>query len=147
MALSLTIPVSSCEKFVEAASQPCKGALLSTPDVTPQPASPIIAAAPQPEWDALASSFAALSNSFAFGSLLLAAITLFAGIGWGLWIKGLAERIAKEEAEKYASAKFEEWCRTEAPQMVRRHLDLLTDATLGTGNDATAADEIGEGAG
>ena len=136
MASPPQIPVSACQSFVEAASRTCLAPAVTQP-----------ATAPQPEWDALATSFASIGNAFAMGSLLIGVLTLVAGIGWGLWVKKWAEEAAKVEAEKYAKAKVEEWCRAEAPQIVRRHVDYLLNASLGKDDDGEAADEMGKEAG
>lgn len=132
------IPISACERLLEAATKPCPAAAVVTPPVVE---------APQPEWDALASSFASIGNAFAMGSLLIGVVTLLAGIGWGLWVKKWAEDAAKDEAKKHAKALVEEWCRTEAPQIARRHVDFLMNTSLGNTDDVEAADEIGEEAG
>lgn len=132
------ISVSVCERFLDLANKPC-------PAPSPTPA--VVAAASEPEWDALATSLASIGNAFAMGSLLIGVLALFAAIGWGLWVKKWAEDAAKAEARIHARAMVEEWCRTEAPQIIRRHLDNLQNTSLGRVDDGEAADEMGEEAG
>ena len=136
MANPQLIDVGVCERFVDAARHEC-----------PAPVASTTAASSPPEWDALANSFASLSNTLAGMSLLVGVIALLAGIGWGLWVKKWAEDTAKVEAKAHARALVEEWCRTEAPQIVRRHLDNLQNASLGRTDDGEAADEMGKEAG
>jgi hypothetical protein len=57
--------------------------------------------------------------------------------------KETAEKTAKETAEKIAK----EWMVSNAPELIQKQVDLLTDTTLGPGNDGTAADDIGNQAG
>ena len=63
-------------------------------------------------------------------------------VSWGQ-IKETAEKTAKETAEKIVK----EWLGSEAPELIQKQVDLLTDTTLGPGNDGTAADDIGNQAG
>ncbi len=132
------IPITVCERLLEAATRPCPVVAAAAPSATDMP---------QPEWDALANSFASIGNAFAMGSLLIGVVTLLAGIGWGLWVKKWAEDAAKDEARTHAKALVAEWCRTEAPQIARRHVDFLMNTSLGNTDDVEAADEIGEEAG
>lgn len=81
------------------------------------------------------------------GSLLVGVIALLAGIGWGLWVKRWAEDEARKEAQACVKKLMDEWLVRDAPQIVRRHLDNLQNASLGRTDDGAAADEMGEGAG
>lgn len=124
------IPISVCERLIEAASRPCP-----VPVAAP--------AAPQPEWDALANSFASLGAAFAWGSLIFALIALLGGIAWAKLVRGQA----KDEAKRCAEETVREWLNKEAPGIIRQHIDLLKDTSLGTDDDDKAADEIGKEAG
>lgn len=127
------IPVSACQSLVQAATRPC-----------PAPAAaPSVPMAPQPEWDALANSFASLGAAFAWGALVFALIALLGGIAWAKLVRGQA----KEEAKRCAEETVREWLNKEAPGIIRQHLDLLRDTSLGTDDDDKAADEIGKEAG
>jgi hypothetical protein len=57
--------------------------------------------------------------------------------------KVTAEKTAKETAKEIVK----EWLGSEAPELIQKQVDLLTDTTLGPGNDGTAADDIGNQAG
>jgi hypothetical protein len=100
-----------------------------------------------PNWDAMANSFASLSSAFAWGSLLLAIVAIVAALAWGWFVKGWAEKEAQKEAKACADAYIQRWLSDEAPGLIRQHVEFLMDATLGSGDDAGAADEIGEAAG
>jgi len=100
-----------------------------------------------PNWDAVAVSLTSQSNAIAFGAVVLAVIVAIAGIAWGAIITRKAEREAREMAKSCAEAYIEKWLADEAPGIIRQRVDFLLDATLGSGNDAKAADDLGEGAG
>lgn len=78
-------------------------------------------------------------------------VAVLAALGWGYLVKGWAEKEAREEAErcakKHTDAYINKWLATEAPQIVRRHVENLMNATLGDEDDETAAEEIGKEAG
>ena len=95
----------------------------------------------------MANSFASLSASFAFGSVVLAIAAIVAAVAWGFVVKGWAEKEAQKEAKACAEAYIQKWLTDEAPRIVREHVDFLKDATVGDGDDDEAADEIGENAG
>jgi hypothetical protein len=92
-----------------------------------------------------------------FVSILLAALGVMIAVFtviisilaiWGynniqITAKETAEKTAKETAEKIAK----EWMVSNAPELIQKQVDLLTDTTLGPGNDGTAADDIGNQAG
>ena len=127
-----TIPINACSKMVEAATRSCQ---------------PLIAAAPEPA-NTTADSLAALSTAFTFGSIVLAVLAVIAGFAWSRIVTANAEKEAREEAKKVAKAcadeYIKEWLAKEAPGIIRQRVDFLLDATLGPGNDAEAADEIGK---
>jgi hypothetical protein len=95
----------------------------------------------------MANSFASLSAAFAWGSIILAIVALFGGIAWGWLVTVKAEREARKIAEACTRDYIEKWLAEKAPELVRQRVDLLLDTTLGSGNDLSAADEIGKGAG
>lgn len=133
------MPVDACVRIVEAGSRSCSAA---APTV-----SAIVPTAADPQWDALANSFASLSNAFAWGSLLLAVIAIVSAAAWGWFVKGWAEKEAKKEAQECTQKFIDKWLAEEAPQIVRRHVDVLRNTSLGPGDDDNAADTIGQEAG
>lgn len=129
--------ISACGKIVETATRTC--------DVSP--ASTMVPQSPaQPNWDALANSFASLSAAFAWGSIVLGLIAVLAAIAWGKIVTMIAEKEAREEAKRCANTYIRKWLVEEAPGIIQRHLELLNDATMGSGSDSQAADQIGESA-
>ncbi|WP_147418727.1 hypothetical protein [Sphingobium terrigena] len=107
---------------------------------------PMISLPPEqanPNWDAMAASLASQANAIAWGSLVLAVIVIIAGIAWGKIITANAEHEARAMAKACADEYIKEWLSKEAPGIIRERVDLIADATLGSGNDADAADEIG----
>ena len=134
-----TIDAAMCERFVSAAARSCPAISAPTPVAT--------VAAPQPEWDALANSFASLSNAFAFGSILLALIAIVAAIGWGYLVKKWAEEEAQKEATECVKRMMDKWLAEEAPQIIRKNVEYLQNTSLGPGDDDRAADEMGKEAG
>ncbi|RJG57986.1 hypothetical protein D0Z70_01950 [Sphingobium terrigena] len=91
----------------------------------------------------MAASLASQANAIAWGSLVLAVIVIIAGIAWGKIITANAEHEARAMAKACADEYIKEWLSKEAPGIIRERVDLIADATLGSGNDADAADEIG----
>jgi hypothetical protein len=73
--------------------------------------------------------------------------SVIAGYAWGRFVatdaKDHAQKAAKERADEY----IKEWLSKEAPGIIRERVDFILDATLGSGNDAEAADELGKEAG
>lgn len=132
------IDAAMCERFVNAASRSCSAPVA-------------LASAPSQgvglEWDALANSFAALSSAFTWGSLLLAVIAIAGSIGWGWVVRVWAEKEARKEATDCVEKLMAKWLAEEAPQIVRRNVELLQNASLGDTDDEFAADEIGKEAG
>lgn len=110
----------ACGKIVETATRACTPSPTSTPVIPPSLG--------QPDWDAMAASFASLSNAFAWGSVILAILAIFAGVAWGKIVTATAEREAKEMAktcaEEIAKARAEEqvkrWLEEVAPPLIKR---------------------------
>lgn len=127
-----TLSADVCSKMVESATRACQP-LLSLP---PEQANP--------NWDAMAASFASLSNAFAWGSIILAVIAVIAALAWGKVVTATAEKEAKSMAKSCADEYIKEWLAKEAPGIIRQRVDFILDATLGFGDDTTAADEIGK---
>ena len=87
---SSQIPVSVCERLVEAATKPC-----------PAPAvAPPLSVAPQPEWDALANSFASLGVALTWGGLILGLLAIIAGFAWSKIVRRDAEEEARTAAKE-----------------------------------------------
>jgi hypothetical protein len=84
-----------------------------------------------------------------FVSILLAALGVMIAVFTvmisilAIWGYNNIQVTAKETAEKIAK----EWMVINAPELIQKQVDLLTDTTLGPGNDGTAADDIGNQAG
>ncbi len=135
MAVPHTIDAAMCERFVNAASRSCAIGTQTAPSVR------------QPTWDALANSFASLSAAFAWGTIFLALVAVVAAIGWGFLVRHWAEREAKREAAECVNRLVDKWLVEEAPQIVRKHVELLQNASLGGDDDEAAADEMGKEAG
>jgi hypothetical protein len=100
-----------------------------------------------PNMDAIGVSLSALSTAFTYGSLLVAAVAIVAAIGWGFLVRHWAEREAKKEAQECVDRMMAKWLSEEAPQIIRKHVDNLGNASLGTDDDEKAADEMGKEAG
>ena len=117
------------------------------------PPPPVVASVPvsAPNFDGLTASFASLSAAFTWGTIILAVVAVLAAAGWGFLVKVWAEKEARDEAErcakKHTDAYMQKWLATEAPQIVRRHVENLMNATLGNGDEETAAENIGKEAG
>lgn len=109
------ISADTCVRLVETATRTCQ------PVASAQPTGST------PNWDAMANSFASLSNAFAWGSLLLALIAVFATIGWGYVVKVWAEREAREEARRCTTEEAErsvkKWLDEEALPLLRREME------------------------
>jgi hypothetical protein len=126
-----SITIDACSKMLEAAAKSC---------ASTQPPS-------APNWDAMANSFASLSTAIAWGSVVVAIMAFFGALTWGKVVTMRAEKEAREEAKKCAKELIDKWLADEAPGIIRERVDLIIDATLGAGNDAKAADDIGKEAG
>lgn len=74
--------------------------------------------------------------------VMIAVFTVMISI-LAIWGYNNIQVTAKETAEKIVK----EWLGSEAPELIQKQVDLLTDTTLGPGNDGTAADDIGNQAG
>lgn len=125
----------ACARIVEASTKSC----------APTPAQSL--AASEPNWDAMANSFASLSAALTWGSLILALVGILGGLAWGRFIATRAENEARTEAKKCAEEIIKRWLSEEAPGIIRAHVDTLENATLGPGDDGDAADAMGEAAG
>lgn len=125
--VSDAVPANLCAQMVETAAQSC------------QPAQTVIQMPPEPV-NTAADSLASLSTAFTFGSILLAIIALIAGFAWGK----IVAASAKEEAQKAAKECAEDWMAKHGPGIVQSHVELIVDATIGDGDDAKAADDIGK---
>ncbi|WP_156347771.1 MULTISPECIES: hypothetical protein [unclassified Sphingomonas] len=94
----------------------------------------------------MANSFASLSNAFAWGSLILALVAVFAAFAWGKIVTARAEN----EARDMAKAAVEEWLQNVAPPLIAREAaeflrtfrgerpiseDDLADLVSAVGND------------
>lgn len=126
------IPADVCSKMVESAARACQ---------------PMISVSPEranPNWSAMATALSSQSNAIAWGSLVLAVIVVIAGVAWGKITTANAEREARAMAKACADEYIRDWLAKEAPGIIRERVDLILDATLGSGNDADAADQIGE---
>lgn len=126
-----SMAVEACSRMVDAAAKSC------APTQGP----------PAPNWDAMATSLASLSNAFAWGSLIVAIMAFIMALAWGRIVTARAEKEARDEAKKCANELIAKWLAEEAPQIIRLNVEIITNATLGTGNDETAADDIGKEAG
>ena len=71
-----------------------------------------------PNWDAMATSFASLASAFAWGSLILAGVAIIAAFTWG---KIVTER-AEKEAREMAKAKVERWLQDDALPLILREV-------------------------
>ena len=120
------VPANICAQMVESATRSCQPLL----QVPPEPA------------NKTADSLAALSTAFTYGSILLAILALIAGFAGGKIVAASAEKEAKQAAKECA----EDWMAKNGPRIVQHHVELLTDANIGEGDDAKAADDIGKGA-
>lgn len=134
---SLQIPVSVCERLVEAATRPCPVS----------PAAPPLPVTPQPEWDALANSFASLGVALTWGGVILGVLAIIAGFAWSQLVRRNAEEEARAAAKECVDKLMAAWLANEAPGIVRRHVENLGDASLGATDDGAAADEMGKEAG
>lgn len=132
VAQASSIPANVCAQMVEAATRSCQP-MISVP---PEQANP--------NWDAMAASFASLSNAFAWGSLILAGVAIIAAFAWGKVVTATAEREARDMAKQCAEDYIKDWMAKNAPGIIQRHVEFIQDTTMGGGDDATAADEIGK---
>lgn len=134
------IDAGLCERLVSAAANHCAPAASVPQQVQAAPPQ-------QANFDALAASFAALSNSLTVISILIALIAIIAAGAWGYLVKQWAEKAALEEAKKCVSDYMKTWGRDDAPGLVAAHMRILTDASVGDICDGHAADAIGKEAG
>lgn len=130
-----TITADLCGKMVEAATRSCQP-MISVP---PEQANP--------NWDAIAVALTSQSNAIAWGAVVLGVIVAVVGWAWAKTIAADAEREAREMAKSCAEAYIAKWLADEAPGIIRQRVDFILDATLGSGDDAEAADDLGAQAG
>lgn len=147
-----SMTVEACSRMVEAATHSCAAAPVG-----------------QPNWDAMANSFASLSTAIAVAGVLLTFIFFFGGLAWGKyigreakeearqcveeWLKKEAPKVAREEARvhakeaalKEAKQQFTTFMAVELPQVVSQFESKLEYLTLNGG--VTDADAIGKNAG
>lgn len=144
MAAAPTIDAGVCERLINSALDRCT----PVPQALPTQPAPVPVS---PNFDALAASFGSLSAALAWGSVALAVVALLAIAGWGYLVKIWAEREARTEAKKCAKEFVDEhmkhWLASEAPQIVRVHVEYIMDASLGDKDDGEAAEEMGKEAG
>ncbi|MEA3009920.1 MAG: hypothetical protein QOJ91_1612 [Sphingomonadales bacterium] len=127
-----SISADICSRMVETAGRSC------------QPAIAVAAPPANPNWDAMAASFASLSNAFAWGSIVLAVVAIIAALAWGKIVSVTAEREARDMAKRIAEDYITNWMAQNAPAIIQRHVEFMQDATVGEGSDAAAADAIGQ---
>ena len=132
MMVEQTITAEVCSKMVESATRSCQPMISLPPEQA------------NPNWDAMAASFASLSNAFAWGSIILAVVAVIAALAWGKIVTATAEKEARAMAKGCADEYIRDWLAKEAPGIIRERVDFILDATLGSGDDTTAADEIGK---
>lgn len=126
----------ACTKIVEAATKSCAGSGIAPP----QP--PL-----EPNWDALANSFASLSAALAWGSIGLAILAIVVGFGWAKIVTAEAKNEARTEAAKCAKLYIDEWLREMAPAIVRTHVEYLRSTTISGDKSDSTADAMGNAAG
>jgi hypothetical protein len=71
-------------------------------------------------------------------------VAVVAALAWGRIVTATAEKEAKVMAKTCADDYIKEWLSKEAPGIIRERVDFILDATLGFGDDTTAADDIGK---
>lgn len=129
-----------CGKMVESATRAC------------QPIISVPAEQANPNWDAVAVSLTSQANSIAFGSAVIALVVALAGFAWGKIVVAAAEKEARETADREAKAVakstaeayIDKWLAEKAQGIIRERVDFIIDATLGSGDDAKAAEDLGE---
>jgi hypothetical protein len=99
----------------------------------------MISVPPEPA-NKTADALAGLSTAFTYGSMLLAVIVLLAGFAWAKFVAHEAKTMAQADARDY----IDRWLAEQAPGIIRERVDFIIDATLGSGDDATAANDLGE---
>lgn len=126
----------ACTKIVEAATKSCASSAVTAP----QPPA-------EPNWDALANSFASLSAALAWGSIGLAILAIVVGFAWAKIVAADAKNEARTEAAKCAKLYIDDWLREMAPGIVRTHVEYLRSTTISGDKGDNAADAIGNAAG
>ena len=118
------ITSKACAQMVESATRACQ---------------PMISVPPEPA-NSTADALAGLSTAFTYGSMVFAILAVIAGFAWAKHVAHEAKEMAKENAKNY----IESWLAEKAPGIIRERVEFIVDATLGSGDDATAADDLGE---
>ena len=113
-----------CAKMVESATRACQ---------------PMISVPPEPA-NSTADALAGLSTAFTYGSMVFAVLALIAGFAWAKHVATEAKEMAKADAQNY----IDKWLAEKAPGIIRERVDFIIDATIGSGDDATAAEDLGE---
>ena len=131
MSSTSKIDVGVCSQMVSDSLQNCK--------MTGNAASTTA----KPDWDAMASSFAALSAAFTWGTIFLGLVAIIAGVAWANYVKVVAEREAREAARQCAQEVIERWLSDQGPQIIREHVEFLHRVTVGDETASAAADEMG----
>ena len=124
------VPANVCAQMVESATRSCQPLIEVPPD----------------QANSAADSLAMLSTAFTFGSILLAILVMVVAIPWAKQVASQAKEDAEKAAKERADTYIEEWLANEAPGIIRARVDFILDATIGSGDDAKAADDIGQGA-
>lgn len=137
------ISAEICSQMVESATRACQ---------------PMISVPPEqgnPNWDAMAVALTSQSNSISFGAAVIGVLFSVVGLAWGKTIAGqakqearsIAEQEARAVAKSCAEAYIEKWLAEEAQGIIRERVDMINDATLGSGDDSKAAFDLGAQAG
>ncbi|MFN3228595.1 MAG: hypothetical protein ACK41P_01945, partial [Asticcacaulis sp.] len=82
-----------------------------------------------------------------WGALLLGLIGILGAIGWGFIVRHWASNEARKAAKQCAEEMIAKWLSEKAPGIIRQHVEYLNNASLGSDDDAEAADEMGKEAG
>ena len=132
VAQSDAITLKACAQMVESATRACQPMISIPPEQA------------NPNWDALAVSLTSQSNAIAWGAVVLGVIVAVVGWAWGKTIAADAEREARAMAKSCAEEYIAKWLAEKAPGIIRERVDFINDATLGSGDDAKAAKDLGE---
>lgn len=95
---------------------------------------------PPEQTNSTADALAGLSAAFTYGSMVFAVLAVIAGFAWAKHVAREAKDMAKVDAQNY----IDKWLAEKAPGIIRERVDFIIDATLGSGDDATAAEDLGE---
>lgn len=81
-----------------------------------------------------------LSVMIAIGAIFLAVLAIWSYAHF----KQLTVEAAEKAASDVAGDKVTAWLSAEAPHIIRKHVDMIKDTSLGRDDDEGAADAIGE---